>query len=84
MHCYQRDPVKIFRQVPAMSASHDWHTGDDKNEYYDHITLWYLEAKRYRYQSIIFVCFYLYVAVVNFIDYTDMDKIMDMNNGKCY
>ena len=40
-----------------------------KNEYYDHITLLYLETRRYHYQSIIFVCLYLYFAVVIFIDY---------------
>ena len=27
--------------------------------------------------------FYLYVAVVNFIDYSDIDKMMDINNAKC-
>ena len=53
-----------------------------KNEYYDHITLLYLETRRYHYQSIICVCFYLYVAVVIFIDYSDIDKMMDINNGK--
>ena len=30
-----------------------------------------------------FVCFYLYVTVVNFIDYSDIDKMMDINNDKC-
>ena len=30
-----------------------------------------------------FVCFYLYVAIVIFIDYSDMDKMMDINNEKC-
>jgi len=54
-----------------------------KNEYYDHIALFYLEARRCRYQSIIFVCFYLYVVLVNFIDYSDMGKMMDINNDKC-
>jgi hypothetical protein len=67
-----------------MSAQHDWHTGDDKNnEYYDHIPLLYLEIRRSRYQSIIFVCFYLYVAVVYLIDYSDVDKMMDINYNKC-
>ena len=28
-----------------------------------------------------FVCFYLYVYVVNFIDYSDMDKMMDISNS---
>ena len=30
-----------------------------------------------------FTCFYLYVAVVNLIDYSDIDKMMDINNEKC-
>jgi hypothetical protein len=30
-----------------------------------------------------FCLFYLYVTVVNFIDYSDMDKMMDINNDKC-
>ena len=54
-----------------------------KSKYYDHIVLLYLESRRCRYRSIIFVCFYLYVPVVNFIDYSDMDKMMDINNDKC-
>ena len=54
-----------------------------KNEYYDHIALLYLETRKCRYQSISFVCFYLYVAIVIFIDYSDMDKMMDINNEKC-
>ena len=54
-----------------------------KNKYYDHITLLYLESRKCRYQSIIFVCFYLYVAVVNFIDYSDMAKMMKINKEKC-
>jgi hypothetical protein len=33
--------------------------------------------------SIICVCFYLYVSVVNLIDYSDIDKMMDINNEKC-
>jgi len=52
-----------------------------KNEYYDHIALLYLETRRCRFESIIFVSSYLYVAVVNFIDYSDMGKMMD--NDKC-
>jgi hypothetical protein len=33
----------------------------------------------------LFVFFlYLYVSMVNFIDYSDMDKMMDINNDKCY
>jgi hypothetical protein len=48
------------------------------NQYYDHIALFYLETRRYHYQCIIFVCFDLYVAVGIFIDYSDMDKMMDI------
>jgi hypothetical protein len=33
--------------------------------------------------SVYFFFFYLYVTVVNFIDYSDMDKMMDINNDKC-
>ena len=74
----------MFRQDPVMSAQHDSHTGDDnKNEYYDHIALLYLETRKCLYQSIMFVCFYLYIAVVIFIDYSDMGKMMDINNDKC-
>ena len=54
-----------------------------KSKYYDHIVLLYLESRRCRYRSINFVCFYLYVAVVNFFDYSDMDKMMEINNDKC-
>ena len=55
-----------------------------KSKYYDHIpvVLLYLESRRCRYLSIIFVCFYLYVSVVNFIGYLDIDKMMDINNDK--
>jgi hypothetical protein len=54
------------------------------NKYYDHIVLLYLESRRCRYRSIIFACFYLYVSVViNLIDYSDIDKMMDINNEKC-
>jgi hypothetical protein len=31
-------------------------------------------------RSIIFACFYLYVSVVNLIGYSDIDKMMDINN----
>jgi len=51
--------------------------------YYDHIALSYLETRRCRYQSMILVCFYLYIAVVIFIDYSDMGKMMDINTDKC-
>ena len=54
-----------------------------KSKYYDHIVLLYLESRRCRYWSIIFVCFYLYVSVVNLIDYSEIDKMMDINNEKC-
>jgi hypothetical protein len=30
-----------------------------------------------------FVCIYLYVYVVYLIDYSDIDKMMDINNEKC-
>ena len=30
------------------------------------------------------VCFHLYGTLVNFIDYSDMDKMMDINNDKCH
>jgi hypothetical protein len=45
--------------------------------------LLYLESRRCRYRSIIFACFYLYVSVVKLIDYSDIDKMMDINNEKC-
>jgi hypothetical protein len=41
------------------------------------LVLLYLESRRCRYRSIIFVCFYLYVSVINLIDYSDIDKIDD-------
>jgi hypothetical protein len=76
IHCRQRAPVE---NVPSASGTSQ--LGISK--YYDHIVLLYLESRRCRYRSIIFVCFYLYVSVVNFIDYSDMDKMMDINNEKC-
>jgi len=33
--------------------------------------------------SVDYFCFYLYVSVVNLINYSDIDKMMDINNGKC-
>ena len=54
-----------------------------KSKYYDHIVLLYLESRRCRYRSIVFVCFYLYVSVVNLIDYSDIYKTIDINNDKC-
>jgi hypothetical protein len=56
--------------------------GTTNSKYYDHIVLLYLDSRSFRYRSIIIVCFYLYVSVVNFIDYSDMDKMMDINNDK--
>ena len=47
-----------------------------KSKYYDHIVLLYLESRRCRYRSIIFVCFNLYVSVFSLIDYLDTDKIV--------
>ena len=40
----------------------------------------YLESRRCRYRSIIFVCFYLHVSVVNLIDYSNIDKMKNANN----
>ena len=79
-HCRQRAPVEN-----VLSASGTNHLGmidiqaTTKSKYYDHIVLLYLESRRCRYLSIIFVCFYLYATVVNFIDYSDMEKMMDIN-----
>jgi hypothetical protein len=72
-----------------MSASGTSHLGmiyiqaTKKSKNNDHIVLSYIESRRCRYQSIVFVCFYLYVSVVNFIDYSDMDTMMGINNDKC-
>ena len=83
-HCRQRAPVEN-----VLSASGTSHLGmidiqaTTKRKYYDHIVLLYLESRRCRYLSIIFVCFYLHVTVVNFIDHSDMDKMMDINKDKC-
>ena len=72
IHCRQRAPVEN-----VLSASGTSHLdmidiqATAKSKYYDHIiVLLYLESRRCRYLSIIFVCFYLYVTVVNFIDYS--------------
>ena len=51
-----------------------------QSKYYDHIVLLYLESRRCRYRSIICFCFYLYVSVVNLIDYSDTDTMVDINN----
>ena len=80
----QRAPVE---NVPSASGTSHLGTIDiqatTKSKYYDDIVLLYLEFRTCRYRSIIFVCFYLYVSVVNFIDYSDMDKMMEINNDKC-
>jgi hypothetical protein len=63
-HCRQRAPVEN-----VLSASGTSHLGmidiqaTTKSKYYDHIVLLYLESRRCRHLSIIFVCFYLYVTV---------------------
>ena len=83
-HCRQRAPVGN-----ALSSSGTSQIGifdiqaTTKSKYYDHIVLLYLESRRCRYRSIIFACFYLYITVVIFIDYSDIDKMMDINNEKC-
>jgi hypothetical protein len=63
-----------------------------KSKYYDHIVLLHLESRRCRYRSIIFACFYLYITVVSFIDYSDRkmtehfrpelfdDRVIDQTN----
>ena len=83
-HCCQRVPVGI---VVSSSGTSQLGMFDiqatTKSKYYDHIVLLYLESRRCRYRSIIFVCFYLYVSVVNLIDYSEIDKMMDINNEKC-
>ena len=82
-HCRQRALVGI-----VLSSSGTNHLGmidtqaTTKSKYYNHIVLLYLESRRCCYRSIIFVCFYLYVSLVNFIDYSDMDKMMDITNYK--
>ena len=82
LHCRQRAPVGN-----ALSSSGTSQIGifdiqaTTKSKYY--IVLLYLESRRCRYRSIIFACFYLYITVVIFIDYSDIDKMMDINNEKC-
>jgi hypothetical protein len=84
IHCRQRAPVGI-----DLSSSGRCQSGmfdiqaTTKSKYYDHIVLLYLESRRCRYRSFIFACFYLYITVVIFIDYSDIDKMMDINNDKC-
>jgi hypothetical protein len=71
--CRQRAPVEN-----VLSTSGTSHSGmidiqsTTKSKYYDHIVLLYLESRRCRYRSIIFACFYLYITVVIFIDYSDI------------
>ena len=83
-HCRQRALVK---NVLSASGTNYLCMIDiqatTKSKYYHHIVLLYLESRRCRHLSIIFVCFYLCVTVVSFIDYSDMDKLMDINNNKC-
>ena len=82
-HCRQRAPVGN-----ALSSSGTSQLGmfdiqaTTKSKYSDHIVLLYLESSRCRFRSIIFVCFYLYVSVVTLIDYSAIDKMMDINNEK--
>ena len=84
VHCRQRATVE---NVPSASGTSQLGMIDiqatTNSKYYDHIVLLYLESRRCRYRLMIFVCFYLYGTVVNFIDYSDMDKMMGINNDKC-
>ena len=83
-HCRQRAPVgnALSSSGTSQIGMFDIQT-TTKSKYYDHIVLLYLESRRCRYRSIIFACFYLYITVVIFIDYSDVDKMMDINNEKC-
>jgi hypothetical protein len=83
-HCRQRAPVGIVLSSSGTSQLGMFDIqATTKCKYYDHIVLLYLESRRCRYRSIIFACFYLYASVVNLIDYSDIDKMMDINNEKC-
>ena len=83
-HCRQRAPVGIVLSSSGISQLDMFDIqATTKCKYYDHIVLLYLESRRCRYRSIIFACFYLYVSVVKLIDYSDIDKMMDINNEKC-
>ena len=83
-HCRQRAPFGIVLSSSGTSQLGIFDIqATTKSKYYDHIVLLYLESRRCRYWSIIFVCFYLYVSVVNLIDYSEIDKMMDINNEKC-
>jgi hypothetical protein len=84
LHCRQRAPVGIDLSSSGRSQLGMFDIqATTKSKYYDHIVLLYLESRRCRYGSIIFACFYLYITVVIFIDYSDIDKMMDINNEKC-
>ena len=73
-HCRQRALVGIDLSSSGTSQLGMFDIqATTKSKYYDHIVLLYL----------ICVCFYLYVYVVNLIDYSDIDKMMDINNEKC-
>ena len=87
LHWRQRTPVE---NEPSASGSIHLGMIDIQATTKSNYTLWlytvvlsYLDSRRCRYRSIIFVCFYLYVSVVNFIDYSEMDKMIDINNDKC-
>ena len=83
-HCRQRAPVGIVLSSSGTSQLGMFDIqATTKSKYYDHLVLLYLESWRCRYRSIIFACFYLYITVVIFIDYSDIDKMMDINNEKC-
>ena len=84
IHCRQRAPVGIDLSSSGTSQFGMFDIqATTKSKYYDHIVLLYLESRICRYRSIIFACFYLYNTVVIFIDYSDIDKMMDINNEKC-
>ena len=80
-HCRQRAPVEIVLSSSGTSQLGMFDIqATTKSKYYDHIVLLYLESRRCRYRTIIFVCFYLYVSVVSLIDYSETDKMVDINN----
>ena len=84
LYCRQGAPVGIHLSSSGTSQLGMFDIqATTKSKYYDHIVLLYLESRRCRYQSIIFAFFYLYITVVIFIDYSDIDKMMDINNEKC-
>ena len=83
-HCRQRAPVGIVLSSSGTSQLGIFDIqATTKSKYYDHIVLLYLESRRCRSRSINFVCFYLYASVVNLIDYSEIDEMMDINNEKC-